>query len=159
MILYFLRHGLAGSPIEWQGDDRERPLTSKGKQHLEMTAETLSRLDLGLERIITSPLTRSRQTAVIIANQFKMKKYLHEDERLAHGFDIQKLAEILELHSEASVLMLVGHEPEFSAVISDLTGGSRIELEKGGLACVDIPDPSSLKGYLTWLLPPKILIL
>jgi hypothetical protein len=52
--------------------------------------------------------------------------------------------------------MLVGHEPDFSAVISALTGGSRIELKKGGLARVDIMDPATLEGVLVWLLPPHI---
>jgi phosphohistidine phosphatase len=159
MILYFLRHGLAGNPHEWQGDDRERPLTSKGKRHLEITAESLSRMNLGLEQILTSPLTRARQTAVIIANQLKIKKNMVEDERLAYGFDIAKLAEILQSHAEVKVLMLVGHEPDFSAVISTLTGGSRIELKKGGIARVDLPNPAILEGNLTWLLPPQILIL
>lgn len=159
MILYFLRHGLAGNPQDWKGDDRERPLTNKGKNHLELTAETLSRMDLGLERIITSPLTRARQTAAIIATQFKMKKNIIEDDRLAHGFDIHKLGEILESQAGTRVLMLVGHEPEFSTVISELTGGGRIELKKGGMARVDIPDPSVLEGSLAWLLPPQILTL
>jgi phosphohistidine phosphatase SixA len=84
MILYFLRHGLAGNPNDWQGDNRERPLIPKGKTHLELTAETLSRMDLHLGRIITSPLTRARQTATIIANQFKMKKNMQEDESARH---------------------------------------------------------------------------
>jgi phosphohistidine phosphatase len=159
MILYLLRHGLAGSSNDWKGDDRERPLTNKGKKNLEISAETISRMELGLERILTSPLTRARQTAVIIANQLKMKKSMLEDERLVHGFDIHKLADILQDHAEVNVLMLVGHEPDFSTVISTLTGGSRIELKKGGLARVDLPNPSVMEGNLTWLLPPQILIL
>jgi phosphohistidine phosphatase SixA len=55
MILYFLRHGLAGNPNDWQGDNRERPLIPKGKTHLELTAETLSRMDLHLGRISPVP--------------------------------------------------------------------------------------------------------
>ena len=159
MILYFFRHGLAGNQHDWTGDDRERPLTHKGRNEIEISAETLTRMNLGLEWIITSPLTRARQTAAILAGQLKLKKNLQEDERLAHGFDIQKLGETLEAHSDAKVLMLVGHEPEFSTVISALTGGSRIELKKGGLARVDIIDPTILEGVLVWLLPPQILTL
>jgi phosphohistidine phosphatase len=159
MILYFFRHGLAGNQHDWMGDDRERPLTQKGKNELEISAETLTRMHLGLDQIITSPLTRARQTAAILAGPLKLKKSLQEDERLAHGFDIQKLGELLAAHTDAKVLMLVGHEPEFSAVISELTGGSRIELKKGGLARVDIMDPATLEGVLVWILPPQILTL
>jgi phosphohistidine phosphatase len=159
MILYFFRHGLAGNQHDWKGDDRERPLTHKGKNETEISAETLTRMNLGLEQIITSPLTRARQTAAILAGPLKLKKNLQEDERLAHGFDIQKLGEILAAYPGAKVLMLVGHEPDFSAVISDLTGGSQIELKKGGLARVDIMDPANMEGVLAWLLPPHILTL
>ncbi len=44
MILYFLRHGLAGDGSTWEGDDRERPLTSKGKKQMEDSAAALKSL-------------------------------------------------------------------------------------------------------------------
>jgi phosphohistidine phosphatase SixA len=49
--------------------------------------------------------------------------------------------------------MLVGHEPDFSSVISALTGGF-IKMSKAGVALVDI-DPETEKGKLLWLFPPK----
>jgi phosphohistidine phosphatase SixA len=54
----------------------------------------------------------------------------------------------------ANVLMLVGHEPDFTNVISGLTGAS-LKLSKAGVALVDV-DPESEQGKLLWLLPPKI---
>jgi phosphohistidine phosphatase len=53
--------------------------------------------------------------------------------------------------------MLVGHEPDFSETISQVTGGSRVVVKKGGLACVQLDDPASLRGTLVWLIPPKFL--
>jgi phosphohistidine phosphatase SixA len=50
--------------------------------------------------------------------------------------------------------MLVGHEPDFSSVISALTGAS-LKLSKAGVALVDF-DPETEKGRLLWLFPPKI---
>jgi phosphohistidine phosphatase SixA len=50
--------------------------------------------------------------------------------------------------------MLVGHEPDFTTVISGLTGAS-LKLAKGGVALLDV-DPESEEGKLLWLFPPKI---
>ena len=49
--------------------------------------------------------------------------------------------------------MIVGHEPDFTEVISHLTDG-QVKLSKGGLALVDL-DPGRMKGRLLWLFPPK----
>jgi phosphohistidine phosphatase SixA len=50
--------------------------------------------------------------------------------------------------------MIVGHEPDFTETISALTGAS-LRLSKAGVVLVDF-DPSSQKGRLLWLFPPKI---
>ncbi len=158
MNLYFLRHGLAGDRTEWKGDDRERPLTKKGKDRTARIAATLDYLELGLDVIITSPLTRALQTAEITAKYMDLKNYLVVDERIAPGFTKEKLDAVLKDHPEAQNVMLVGHEPDFSTLVSQLTGGSDIVLKKGGVALVDIPDPAELKGQLVWLIPPKAMV-
>jgi len=50
-------------------------------------------------------------------------------------------------------LMLVGHEPDFTNIISGLTCAS-LKLSKAGVALLDI-DPEAEKGKLLWLFPPK----
>jgi phosphohistidine phosphatase len=94
MILYFLRHELAGDRAEWMADDRKRPLTEEGKRRMAGSARALAGLGLGLEAIVTSPLTRARQTAEIAAEGLGMQTKLIEDERLAPGFDTSALAGI-----------------------------------------------------------------
>ena len=150
MHLYFLRHGEADWP-DWTGSDDERPLTGHGKEEIKKLARLLKELDLRLDRMITSPLPRARQTAEIVAEKLKMK--LHEDSLLEPGFDADGLREILHKHPEESV-MLVGHEPDFTRAISNLTGAS-LKLSKGGLALVEV-DPKSMSARLLWLFPPKI---
>jgi phosphohistidine phosphatase len=158
MILYFLRHGQAGSRAEWQGDDAERPLTKKGKESMYREAETIVRLELQLDAIISSPLARALQTAEVVGERLMMGDKLFQDERLSPGFDIEALAKILEEHKEANAIMVVGHEPDFSETIGALTGG-RVVVKKGGLARVDLePESSNLAGDLVWLIPPKVLI-
>ncbi len=159
MIIYFLRHGLAGDPEQWQGDDSERPLTKKGKKHMQESANTFNWLSVNPDFIITSPLVRALQTAEITAKELGYKKQdLVVDERLSPGFNLEKLTEIIQEHPDANSLMVVGHEPDFSSTISALIGGGNVVIKKGGLARVDLEQTSPPKGALTWLLPPKVLV-
>jgi len=155
--LYFLRHGQAGNRHEWQGDDSARPLTVEGKQRMLREAAAISRLKLPLEVIISSPLVRAYQTAEIVAEALGSSARLVTDGRLASGFGPKQLAAIVTEHRSARGLMLVGHEPDFSETISQVTGGGRLTMKKGALAYVDVEEPASLKGTLVWLIPPKAL--
>jgi len=113
-------------------------------------AKFLNRLKVKPGLIVTSPLPRALQTAEVAAEHFKTK--LRQDEALEPGFGISQLRTVLKRH-RSRVLMLVGHEPDFSSVISALTGAS-LKLSKAGVALVDI-DPEAQEGRLLWLFPPK----
>jgi len=149
MQLYFLRHGEADWP-GWTKPDDERPLTDFGKKEVQQVAKFLNRLKVKPDLIVSSPLPRALQTAEAAAEQLKTK--LRQDEALEPGFGISELSTVLNRH-RSKILMLVGHEPDFSSVISALTGGF-IKMSKAGVALVDI-DPETEKGRLLWLFPPK----
>jgi phosphohistidine phosphatase len=151
--LIFLRHGPAGSKSEWQGADGQRPLTDDGRAVVQQAAALLARAELTVDALLSSPLTRARQTAEIAAAALGCPDRLVDDERLAHGFDRKRLAAIVAEHSGAETLLLVGHEPEFSAVIGQLTGGT-VVIKKAGVARVDL-DEQTMRGTLVWLLPPR----
>jgi phosphohistidine phosphatase len=155
--LYFLRHGQAGNRQDWQGDDSERPLTIEGKKRMQGEAAAIWRLELSLDVIISSPLVRAAQTAEIVAKARGSTARLVTDDRLAPGFGPKHLVAILAEHRNVRGLMLVGHEPDFSQTISQVTGGGRLAMKKGALACIEMTDPASLKGTLVWLIPPKVL--
>jgi phosphohistidine phosphatase len=157
MELYFLRHGEAGKKDEWEGEDGERPLNKEGVARMKQEAASIAGLDLGLELIITSPLVRARQTADIVARELGMQKSLVIDDCLAPGFGRDALLQLLKKHSDRKSLMLVGHDPDFSETIAASIGGGRLECKKGGLARVDIDDPTTLRGTLIWLVPPRVL--
>jgi phosphohistidine phosphatase len=150
MQLYFLRHGEADWP-HWTKPDDERPLTDFGRKEVRQLAKFLNRLGVKPNLVVTSPLPRALQTAEIASEQLKTK--LQQDEALEPGFGITGLRTVLEQH-HAKALMLVGHEPDFSSVISALTGAS-LKLSKAGVALVDL-DPETEKGRLLWLFPPKL---
>ena len=66
--LYILRHGIAVEPGTPGIPDDERPLTPKGEKRMRQIARGLRKLDLKLDRIVTSPLPRARATAEIVAD-------------------------------------------------------------------------------------------
>jgi phosphohistidine phosphatase len=158
MILYFLRHGLAWERETWTGDDALRPLTKKGENSLAAIAETLFGLGLGLDLILASPYVRAYQTAVIVAKRMQKMDVLVQDSRLAPGFGLAELAEILKDHKDANCIMLVGHEPDFSQTVSGLIGGGNLVFKKAGLARVDLSSHAPPEGELIWLIPPKVLV-
>ena len=155
MKIYFLRHGIAVEAEDWKGNDYDRPLTDEGRKKMAKEAAAIRDLDLELDAILTSPLVRAKDTAEIVAKE--LKRSAADDERLADDFDIEALEAILRDHADAKALMFVGHEPCFSGVIGKLIGEARLELKKGGLACVELPDAKTLTGELRWLIPPKFL--
>jgi phosphohistidine phosphatase len=157
VTLYFLRHGQAGNPNEWQGDDSERPLTTDGKRRMQREAAAIRALGVSPDVIVSSPLVRAQQTAEIVATGLDLRDRLVMDPRLGPGFDPRQLKALLAAHRDASALLLVGHEPDFSDTISRLIGGGRLDLKKGGLALVELEDRASPAGRLLWLLPPRVL--
>ena len=149
MQLYFLRHGEADWP-GWTKPDDERPLTDFGKKEVRQVAKFLNSIKVKPNLIVTSPLPRALQTAEIAAGPLKTK--LRQDEALEPGFGVSELRTVLKRH-RSKVLMLVGHEPDFSSVISAMTGAF-LKMSKAGVALIDI-DPETEKGRLLWLFPPK----
>ena len=152
--LYFLRHGKAWSRADWREDDDLRPLTDAGEALVRAEGRAMKAMGLAPDFIVTSPLARARRTAAIVAEELGMSDRLVEDSRLAPGFDADRLAEIVEGHAGVASLMVVGHEPDFSATVAELTGGGRVDFKKGSLGRVDVKGSQLDDGMLAWLLTP-----
>lgn len=149
MKLYLLRHGQADWP-HWTQSDNERPLTEEGKKEVAAVAKRLAQLEIK-PVIFTSPLPRASQTAEIAAKYLSGK--VRQEPRLRPGFDAAKLGKILKEFSGKN-LMLVGHEPDFTRTIFQLTGGNT-KMPKAGVALIDL-ERESMQGELRWLVPPKL---
>jgi phosphohistidine phosphatase len=153
VILYFLRHGKAGSPRP--SHDDERTLTPKGEAALRGAAPLWRRLNLRPDVVLSSPLPRALATAELFCEAVGGTPTA--DDRLRPGASWGDLARAMAAHSDARRVMFVGHEPDLSAAVALLTGASSIRMRKGGLACVEfygIPEPGS--GELAWLIDPDL---
>ncbi len=161
MNIFFLRHGEAGKRVAVPSKDLDRSLTESGKTEIAKIARSIKRLDVELDKIVTSPLPRARETAEIVTKfQKKSGKVELWDELRPEGNRTELFQRLAKLRQD-SELLIVGHEPYLSTAIGDLISGNssaRIVLKKGGLARVDMtsfhPKPS---GELRWLLSPKLL--
>ena len=149
MKLCFLRHGEADWP-NWDKPDDERPLTERGRKEMKRVAKFFQRLKFSADAILTSPLPRASQTAEIVAERLGIE--LKTETALAHGFNVERLRRLL-AKAGADCVMVVGHEPEFSEVIKELTGGE-VKLSKAGVALLEV-NRGCTSGKLLWLFPPK----
>jgi len=147
--LWLLRHGDA----EPHGarHDADRRLTAKGEKQARAAGEALARLGLEFAAVYTSPRVRARDTAHLAAKPLKADPVIHQP--LSAGFDGGAARTLLAGQGDDARVLIVGHEPDFSQTVYDLTGG-RIDLKKGGVAAVRV---DGTRGELFDLLRPKVL--
>jgi phosphohistidine phosphatase len=162
--LYILRHAIAverGLP-EYE-DDSQRPLTGKGRKRMAKMAKGMQALDLDFDLILSSPFSRARQTAEIVAEELDMGDELQLTDHLApEGDPAALVAFINEQYGDKESVVLVGHEPYLSGLISTLIAGMPnipINLKKGGLCCLTVEALSYGQcATLEWLLAPRQLL-
>jgi phosphohistidine phosphatase len=155
VILYLLRHGKAGQPRA--DDDDARDLTERGVSALRAAAQLWRRLDVRPDVVVSSPLPRALHTAVLFVEGVGLPDQPLTDDRLRPGAAWSDLAEVVAEHPRAERIMLVGHDPDLSSAVEELTGAAAIRLRKGGLAAVEFEaEPRPGAGELAWLLDPDL---
>jgi phosphohistidine phosphatase len=159
--VYFLRHGIAieRGTLGFENDSL-RPLTPKGKRQLRNCAAAMNKMGLRPGLVLSSPLLRAKQTAEIIAELLKLKKKLKFSDELKPDGSMKNLfRQLNELKPAPENILLVGHEPYMSRLISLLVSGGEnaaIDFKKGGLCKLEVEKlrPGSCAN-LMWLLTPK----
>ncbi|HVU28584.1 MAG TPA: phosphohistidine phosphatase SixA [Verrucomicrobiae bacterium] len=161
MNLYILRHGLAVERADWDfKDDSQRPLTPKGKKQLKSAARAMRKMELHFDLILSSPFLRVKQTAEIVTKILKLRKQLKFSDALTPDGDAKMLIHQLnKLKPAPKNLLLVGHEPYLSRLISLLASGGEnvaLDFKKGGLGKLEVENLRAGKcAMLVWLLTPK----
>jgi phosphohistidine phosphatase len=123
-------------------------------------AAAMKRLERDFSLILASPFLRAKQTAEIVATELKLKKRLKFSNALTPGGEAGHL--IRQLERERPVpkkILLVGHEPDLSRLVSLFTTGGRqlqLDFKKGGLCKLEAEKLRVGKcATLAWLLTPK----
>jgi len=153
--LWLLRH--AEAEPHGARMDAERRLTERGERQARAAGIALARLGAVFDAVLFSPKVRARQTAELAAEQWvpAQRERLQVYEPLARGLDAREVLSELAGVTADGRLLLVGHEPDLSGVVGDLTG-ARADLKKGGLAVVRL---EGVGGELAVLLRPRELAL
>jgi len=129
--LWLLRHGEA-VPHDSKPDE-ERELTARGERQAVAAGAALARLGLELHACYTSPKVRAVDTAKLACQALGTEPIV--EQAIGSGFDRDDAIALLRAHGEDARVLVVGHDPDFSEIVHDLTGG-RIDFKKGGLAVV-----------------------
>jgi phosphohistidine phosphatase len=163
MELYILRHAIAGDGESFDGPDSERPLTKEGAKKMKRIAKELEKLDLQFDLILSSPFVRAKETAEIMADEFHSENPLKFSSHLKVGGDPSALVhEVNTRYKQFNRILLVGHEPYLSGLISMLVSGKNdllITMKKGGICKLTVGSLHYGRcATLEWLMAPAQII-
>jgi phosphohistidine phosphatase len=160
MELYILRHAIAVNR-ETAGfqRDSDRPLTAKGTAKLRGVVRGMKTLGLSCDLILTSPYLRARQTAELVADELGTATKVERTPHLAPDGNPGTLINLIASRSrECASILVVGHEPYLSQLISVLLAGDvriAIAMKKAGLCKLAMQTPRYGRcATLEWLLTP-----
>lgn len=158
--LFILRHAIAEerSP-SLPGGDSQRRLTNEGARKMCRIAKGMKALDLKFDLILSSPYLRAKETAEIVAKAYSKTKLLKLTPLLApDGNPRDLIEELMRVHPGCKRVLLVGHEPYLSSLVSLLLSGSTslsITLKKGGLCGLTVSKLHYGRcATLEWLMTP-----
>ena len=146
--LWLLRHGEA-VPHDSKADDADRELTGRGERQSAAAGAALARLGQEFAAVYTSPKLRAADTARLACEALNVEP--EEEDLLANGFDYDDALELVGRHGGDARVLVVGHEPSFSQVVYDLTGG-RVDFKKGAVVAIRL---DGSRGELIVMLRPR----
>jgi phosphohistidine phosphatase len=159
--LILLRHGKSDWDSDF-GSDIQRPLAPRGIAASRAMGVALARAGEIPDLVVSSSAVRARTTAELAIEAGAWDCELEVTEALYMATISGVLGEVHRVDPSVERLMLVGHEPTWSAVAGILTGGSHIAMKTASAAGIDFPleswrGVSGGRGELMWLLPPALL--
>jgi len=156
MELGLLRHAHAGDPAAWDRPDDLRPLSEKGRQQAERLGRLLAAAGFTPDAVLTSPRVRAHETADLVAGRLGVPVRI--DPRLGGFLDLPTVEAILDGAGSPARPVLVGHDPDFSDLLGQLTGSPGLRMRKGAFALLDVERPLAPgSAELRWLVPPDLL--
>jgi phosphohistidine phosphatase len=157
MKLYVMRHGAAEDHAA-SGMDGDRALTSSGRERVRAVAKALADAGEVPLAIVTSPLVRAVQTAEIVALVTKLGDRdgtVSVRREVAPGGTSAHLVRTL-AGDGAKRVMVVGHEPDLSGLVSELLGSFGRAFDKAMVVGLYLPADGG-RARLRFILEPKAL--
>jgi phosphohistidine phosphatase len=155
MDVFIMRHGKAEHTRQGH-NDTDRKLTKKGREEIIAVADWMTVRGLQFDLIAASPLARAQETAAIIADRLHEADKLITWDVLVPGGNPDTVCGEIERHADAGAILLVGHEPLLSSLISRIIAGhvgAGIFMTKGALAKIrNFSFQECPSGELHWLI-------
>ncbi len=156
--LYFLRHASAGVHFPNAKKDEKRALDKEGMEQCGYLGRALAALDVQVDTIVSSPLKRCTQTALLVGNELGHEGKFQVDAALRPEASLADFRKLLDKYAKQEAIMVVGHNPNLSqflgSVISESGCEASLELKKGAVAKVEMRRSF---GTLQWCVTPKLL--
>jgi phosphohistidine phosphatase len=156
--LLLVRHAIAVERGTPGIPDDERPLTPRGVRRFREAAQGLARVLPRPELLLTSPLPRAHETALILAKAWG--RIAPRSSMALVGGSLRDVAGAFGKVPKDATVALVGHEPHLSAWLGELLGeakSERLVFRKGGCALLECPGSLEGGGTLLFFLPPRVL--
>ncbi len=157
--LLVMRH--AKSDWDAGTDDHERPLAERGVKAARKVGRFLARVEMVPELVVCSTAVRARTTVELAAEAGDWRCPV-EHTRAFYGADPAAVLAEIASRPAPPRLMVVGHEPTWSELVSLLVGGGAVRMATAAVACLELPangwsaiEPGA--GRLVWLVTPKLL--
>ncbi|MFB9377354.1 histidine phosphatase family protein [Kineococcus gynurae] len=135
--LVVVRHAKAETPLGLQ--DIARPLSERGRADAEEAgrwlAATIDRPDL----VLTSPARRTEETTARLLQSWGKAAAVVDEERIYEASlgDLLRIVRGLDTARPDAVVVLVGHNPGLSDLVSSLSG-RMVQLRTTGIAVLDV---------------------
>jgi phosphohistidine phosphatase len=158
MNCLLFRHGIAVSPEEWNGSEKERPLTKEGITKTEQVAAGLKRIGMKPTHFLCSPLARAQQTAHIVKEVLDIKADIQLCPELVYDQSSTLVFPILKALPQDAFVLCVGHEPHLGQTAALMIFGKHalgLSVKKAGGCLISFNgDVGVGRGHLEWWMAP-----
>ncbi|HUG07631.1 MAG TPA: histidine phosphatase family protein [Acidimicrobiia bacterium] len=146
---------------DWNADygaDHERPLNDRGVRSARIMGRVLADHDLVPDLIVASTAVRARSTATL-ANEAGDWRSGIELESSLYGSGTETAIQVAAAAPDVARLMLVGHQPTWSMLVTVLTG-ERVEMKTATVAAIDFEveawrDVATAQGQIVAVFQPR----
>jgi phosphohistidine phosphatase len=146
MRIYLMRHASAAEAAGTS--DALRPLTEQGHREAREAGKALRERGAEIAVVLCSPRLRARETAELVVEGLGAEVGIEIRDALNSGATGEVY--LAEIRAQGVPLLLVGHNPEMSAIASQLSGQA-VSFRPATVCAIDLEDGAAT---LVWVRNP-----
>ncbi len=134
--IYIVRHAKSS----WEDltlHDFDRPLNKRGKENAPFMGKLLKNKDIKIDLMLSSPALRAKITAEIIAEALGYPTEKIVFEKKMYEANTSYLLQLIQNQDDKiENMMLIGHNPELTAWVNQLTSAHIENIPTAGVCCI-----------------------